>query len=247
MFVQPLRIFALWLFLASTTLLQAAEPEKTPSFAELAEKRYLTARAAQQKDPADVEMAWHFARACFDWADLAPNDDRREKIANEGITVMRKLIAQHSRLVQGHYYLAMNLGQVARTKSIGALRIVDEMEREFKLVKEIDPQFDHAGGDRNLGMLYHEAPGWPASIGNGKKARQHLENARTLSPDFPENHIYLLEAYLKWGDKKAAQAEFESLQKLMPEMKKKFAGDQWIRDWLDWDRRWKRILGLFSK
>src|SRR2546421_630302 len=92
-----------------------------------------------------------------------------------------------------------HFSEITEKKYLGALKLVDEMEREFKIVAELDPHFDFAGADRNLGMLYHETPGWPVSIGNRKKARQHLERSRELAPDFPENHLYLLEAYLKWN------------------------------------------------
>jgi tetratricopeptide (TPR) repeat protein len=222
-------------------------PESTPSFASIAEKKYIAAGLRHQAEPKNVEAAWQFAKICFDWADLAPTNDQREKIAVDGIAAARRLISDKPRLAVAHYYLAMDLGQLARTKSIGALRIVDEMEREFKTVLELDSKLDFAGADRNLGMLYHEAPGWPASIGSAKKARHHLERSRELAPEFPDNHLYLLEAYLKWGDKKAAQREYDSLQKLWPEMKKQFTGDQCTRDWLDWDKRWKRVQDQFAE
>ncbi len=71
-----------------------------------------------------------------------------------------------------HYYLAMNLGQLARTEFLGALKLVREMEREFKTAAELDAQFDFAGPERSLGLLYRDAPGWPVSIGSKRKARE---------------------------------------------------------------------------
>ncbi len=246
MFVQfPRKYMAI--LLATFALFSVLADDKKLSFEEIAEKRYFAAREHYHADPQNVEAAWQFCRASFDWAEFSPNDEHREKLANEGIAAARQLVAKQPRLAQAHYYLAMNLGQLARTKSIGALRIVDEMEREFKLVVELDPLFDFAGADRNLGMLYHEAPGWPASIGSGKKARQHLERALSLAPDFPENHLYLLEAYIKWNDKKAAQRAFDVLQKRWPEMKEKLTDDHWDRDWIEWEKRWRKIQDHFAK
>ena len=49
---------------------------------------------------------------------------QREEIATEGIDACRQLIAANTNSVPGHYYLAMNLGQLAQTKSLGALKIV---------------------------------------------------------------------------------------------------------------------------
>src|SRR5204863_6138936 len=98
-----------------------------------------------------------------------------------------------------HYYLAMNQGQLARTKGFGALKLVREMEKEFSRAAELDSHFDYAGPDRNLGSLYLDAPGWPTSIGNHSKARQHLMRAVQLAPDYPDNHLCLLEGYIKLG------------------------------------------------
>src|SRR5205823_14683162 len=90
---------------------------------------YQEARKKFQNCTNDAEAAWQFGRACFDWADFAKDDDQRESVANEGIAACRQLIARDPKSVAGHYYLAMDLGQLAQTKTLGALRIVQEMER----------------------------------------------------------------------------------------------------------------------
>ncbi len=141
----------------------------------------------------------------------------------------------------------MNLGQLARTKTLGALRLVDEMETEFQTARDLDEKFDYAGPDRNLGLLYAEAPGWPTSIGNRSKARHHLQRAVLLEPDYPENRLNLLEAYLKWGEKIGAQREFTATSELLPKAKKEFAGAQWEVSWLDWATRWKKLQMKFAE
>ncbi len=232
-----------WLiaFAFSSSALPESDTRTNRPFAEIIEKNYTTARAVFHSKPGEAEATWQFARACFDWADIVSDDDQRVEISGQGIEASRQLIARDPKNVAGHYYLAMNLGELARTKSLGALKIVSEMEQVFKTALELDSKFDFAGPDRNLGMLYHEAPGWPASVGNHKKARQHLERARELSPDYPENHVYLLEAYIKWGEKKAAQKGWKLFNDRTPEMKKKFSGERWAKDWLDWEKRLKKV------
>ncbi len=215
--------------------------ENTSIFAQRAEKHFQEARKKFQANTNDVEAAWQFGRACFDWADFAKNDDQRESIAVEGIAACRQVIARDPKSAPGHYYLAMNLGQLAQTKTLGALRIVDEMEREFKTVRDLDAKFDYAGPDRNLGLLYFEAPGWPASVGSKARARQHLQRAVQLAPGYPENHLCLLEAYLKWGDKTNLVRELKITEELLPQARKEFTGEAWAQSWLDWDKRWKRI------
>ena len=52
----------------------------------------------------------------------------------------------------------MNLGQLARTRGLSALKLVDQMEREFTRARDLDEHLDWAGPDRNLGLLYGDAP-----------------------------------------------------------------------------------------
>ena len=92
----------------------------------------------------------------------------------------------------------MNLGQLARTKGLGALKLVNQMEHEFTRARDLDEQLDWAGPDRNLGLLYRDAPAI-GSIGSRTKAREHLKRAVELAPQYPENRLNLIEAYLQLG------------------------------------------------
>jgi tetratricopeptide (TPR) repeat protein len=208
---------------------------------------YLKARARYQSDTNDFEASWHFARACFDYAMSPTNNAERAKIAEEGIALSRRLVATRPNQVEGHYYLGMNIGQLADTKrNLAGLRMVKEMEREFEAARQLDEQFDYAGPDRNLGLLYFEAPTL-ISVGSRTRARRHLLRSVELAPDFPEDRLYLIEAYLKWGDRDEALAGIKALEELLPEARKKYSGEDWAVDWLDWEKRLdaaKRKLGL---
>jgi tetratricopeptide (TPR) repeat protein len=201
-------------------------------------------RIAQKKfhaEPRNNEAAWQFARAAFDAADAAKDNKRREQFANEGIAACRQVIQRERTNAAAHYYLAMNLGELAQTKLIGALKLVNEIEREFSLAASLDPKFDYAGPERNLGLLYLEAPGWPASIGNRGKAKQHLLRAVELAPNYPENHLILLEAYLRLEDVKKLYEELKVTEELWPKAKKEFAGEEWASSWADWEKRLRKI------
>jgi tetratricopeptide (TPR) repeat protein len=221
-------------------LLRAGEqpPASLRPWAELtvqeARKKYLEATN-------NVEAAWQLGRACFDWGEFARTDPQREAIAREGIGVCRHAIRLNSNSAPAHYYLAYNLGQLARTRLLSALKLVDEMEREFLVAIALDPAFDYAGPHRSLGTLYLEAPGWPASVGNRAKARQHLEKAAQLTPDFPGNRLVLLEAYLRWGERAKAQAQRQPVEAVLETARRKLTGPQWAWDWLQWERQWEQI------
>jgi hypothetical protein len=64
--------------------------------------------------------AWQFGRACFDLAEFATNNTERASLAEQGIAACRQAMARESNSAPAHYYLGMNLGQLAETK--GAVR-----------------------------------------------------------------------------------------------------------------------------
>src|SRR6185369_6107731 len=99
--------------------------------------------------------------------------------------VSRDAVARASNSAPAHYYLGMNLAQLAQTKFLGALKIVSEMETEVSIVRDLDAKFDDAGADRNLGLLYRDAPAI-GSIGSRPKAREHLQSAVKLAPGSPD-------------------------------------------------------------
>ena len=228
------------LFMASVGQLMADGPnDAVARFKE----QFDAARIRFQENTNNVEAAWQFARACFDLADLATNNTQRAEFAERGINPCRIALAQSTNSAPVHYYLGMNIGQLADTKrNLSGLRMVKEMEREFLAARALDEHFDYGGPDRNLGLLYREAP-VVVSIGSRTKARAHLERAVELAPDFPENHLNLIEAYLKWGYKNEAARQLKELEKMWPEAQKKFTGAGWVLSWANWNKRLNSIKG----
>jgi tetratricopeptide (TPR) repeat protein len=194
----------------------------------------------RQAAPTNVALAWQFGRACFDRAELATNHAERAELAEQGIAACRRALHLETNSAAAHYYLAMNLGQLARTRTIGALKLVDEMEAAFKTAGTLDERFDFAGPDRNLGLLYLEAPGWPTSIGSRSKARHHLRRAVELSPQYPENRLNLVEACLKWGDRSGARRGLKALEEIWSVAQANFSGETWSVAWRDWEQRLQR-------
>lgn len=216
-------------------IMSAQDAQKV--FADRIDSEFRRARAEFQSKTNDTAAAWQFARATFDRADFAANDKERAALAQQGIDACRQVLARDPKAAAAHYYLAMNLGQLARTKSLGALKLVREMEVEFKASIDLNDHLDFGGPSRSLGMLYRDAPGWPTSIGSKRKARSCLEDAVKIGPGFPENHLVMAETSLKWHDLDGARLELDALDKLWPDAQKSFTGDLWERDWADWTER----------
>ncbi len=208
---------------------------------------YLFAKTNWSQQAPNFTNAWVLARAAFDLAEFATNDTRRAQLAVEGIDAARSALRLNEKCAPAHYYLAMNLGQLARTRLLGALKLVGEMEKHFTLAASLDPLVDHAGPDRNLGTLYREAPGWPASIGSRAKARTHLRKAIEHAPGFPGNQLALLEAHVDWKETRAAEKLVHQIEQTLTAARQEFAGEEWAWAWEDWSRLWESLRSKVGK
>ncbi len=213
----------------------------SPRFADAAQIKLINARKRFQADTNSIPAAWALGEACFWRGEFAAKEEERAALAEEGIKVCRALVIRAPTVPEGHYYLAMNLGQLARTKWFDALGIVKDLERGLDLSSGMSPRLDYAGPDRCLGLLYRDAPGWPISLGSKSKARPHLLKAVELSPEFPENHLVLIETWVMWKEKKTLQRDLDTLAELLPKARLQFKGGEWAAHWDDWDRRWVEV------
>ncbi len=254
---DPVLIAAAWfwrrpalaaLVLVATTPGAAEDFHSIRSRAETRAREEWSARRAASAQagpsaPNAKDLAVQLGRACFELAEFASTAEAREALAQEGIIACRSITNGHSGTNHpaANYYLALNLGQLARTKTLGALRLVEEMEMQFHLAIAGNPRLDQAGPDRCLGLLYSRAPGWPASIGNRSKARKHLSKAVQIAPGFPENHLFWMEALLKWKDDPALDAAMANYLILLPAARKEFAGEAWEWSWIDWEDRLRSL------
>lgn len=225
------------LFAADTNQITASPASLNADRASRARAALEQARSLYESGSNHVEASWQFARACFDTASVTSKNAERAAIAEQGIAASREALKQATNVAAVHYYLGMDLGQLADTKrNLAGLRIVKEMEREFEAARNLDEKFDNAGPDRNLGLLYEQAPAI-ISIGSRSKARLHLRQAVELAPAYPENGLNLIEGYLKWGDYSDARHELDAMQKSWSESQKQFNSDTWTASWSDWEKR----------
>lgn len=209
----------------------------------LAEANLLVARKRAAAETTNSMTAWELGSACFTSATLVADRGLQEKLYTEGVAACRRSIALDPRSAPAHYFLGMNVGRVADLKrNLTAFGMVKEVEREFQQALKLDEKLAHAGPDRNLGLLYRHAPGWPISVGNERLARQHLERAVKLAPDYPENRLNLAEAYLAWHDQSLFRQELQAAQKIWPVAKTNLTGVVWEADWIDWEQRRAKLV-----
>jgi tetratricopeptide (TPR) repeat protein len=219
------------------------------AFAARAEKEFFRAQKEFTAHPGDAIVAWQFGRASFDHAEFATNETQRAALAQTGIAACRQSLAHAPKSAPAHYYLAMNFGQLAEAEapSIAAYKLVKEIEHEFKAATELDEKFDFAGPPRCLGLLYRDAPGWPISIGSKHKAREFLDRAVVLAPDYPENQLNLAESHVRWHQPAEAEKALKKLDALWPAAQTNLVGDVWAKSWDDWAVRRAAVKVEFQK
>jgi tetratricopeptide (TPR) repeat protein len=206
----------------------------------LVRSAYHDAEKAIKSDPHSVKVGWEFAGACFRAAEFATNSTERAALAEKGIATAQAVIARDPRSGQANYYLGLNYGQLARTKGLGALKMVDQMEHYFLIARDLDPTIDFGGPERCLGLLYRDAPAW-ISVGSRQKAKQHLEAAIRVAPTWPDNRLNLIETLLGWNDRNGALRAYKALKERWDSDLKSFTSPKWQADVADWKTRYAQL------
>jgi tetratricopeptide (TPR) repeat protein len=159
----------------------------------------------------DYDALWRAARACAWLAEDFGDKMTREQFAYHGIGYAKAAVALEPHRVEGHYYLGINIGLSATTKTIGAYNMVPQVRDEAKAAVKYDETFDHAGPLRLLGSVYAKAPPWPASIGDTDEAKKYLSRAVKLAPGYPENHLLYGDALDADGNAQEALRQYKQV------------------------------------
>ena len=227
-------LLALWIGLYALNL-----SAQSPATEVNARVVYRESRTAFARAQTNAVAAWTLGRAAFDLAEFIQDNQERNDVANTGVDACRLAIGLDPGGAPGHYYLALNLGQVVRSKKLAALRLLHEMEQEFLSAKELDPKLDFSGPDRSVGLLYLEAPSW--SLGNRGKARTHLMEAVQRNPEYPENHLCLAEAYARWGEAQNLEVALKKVAAVLDNPKPPFNAKSWLHIREEWASRSKKL------
>jgi len=225
-----------------------AQTASNKVFAARAQQAFVQAKADYAAQPSETN-ALRLGRTTYDWSVFATNETQRAMIAKTGVAACRELVERQPKSAAGHYYLAMDYGELAEAEapSLAAYKLVREIEREFKTAADLDVNYDFAGPARCLGLLYRDAPSWPLSIGSKHKAHEWLDRAAALAPDFPENQLNLAETAVRWHQAPEAEAALKKLAAIWSPMQKKLTGEAWESSWADWSARRTAVVAEFQK
>ena len=185
------------------------------------------------QDPA-VRRTALGSRLCLYLAEREANQEKREKLAAEGVGFAE------AALVQGgggdgavHYYLVVNLGLAVREHITLAMENLGRLEGEMKQAVALSPDIDDGGPLRILGTLYLKAPAWPNGIGDRDKALELLGKAVKEHPGHPLNHLFYAQALWDEDDEAVlpqVKAEFALGQKLLAEGNWGYSKKSWQKE-----------------
>lgn len=196
-------------------------------------------RLRHEAAPQDATVALALARLTGELAEHIKSSPQRAALAEEGIAAAQAALTVCPTNAAALCMLGKNLGQLARTRSLGALRLVPQMEAAWLSAAALEPGVERASPHRLLAMLYSNAPGWPLSIGNRALSRTNFAQAVALAPEFPENWLVYFEACLSWEDYKTARSLTPGITNALRQIPKHFTGPDWAWRAQFWERRWQ--------
>jgi tetratricopeptide (TPR) repeat protein len=158
----------------------AARYEKRADPAAAAEAVALYQKATEA-DPANYDLWWRLARACWWLGDHVPRE-KRLAIYDQGKAAAEKAVALRAQGRDGHYWLGVCLGRTGEERGVlNSLFLVNPIAEEMETVLAIHP--DDAEAEHVLSILYRKAPGWPLSRGDMQKSLALARSSVANRPD----------------------------------------------------------------
>ncbi|UCF36738.1 MAG: hypothetical protein JSU96_18305 [Acidobacteriota bacterium] len=197
------------------------------------------ARVSRSEDP---ERFFRLHRAAWFgiWATHHGSGDWKSSLARELIVLCNTAVEEHPERVEGYYFRAISIGLFAQENKLYGRDAMQEFRADAQKAIEIDPRYDFGGPHRVLGALYLRAPGPPAGIGSTQRAYRQLLIAHEISPDYPENLLFLGEVCLRLNRPEESRSYLAPLQEAIPRY-----GDEADRD--DWRRRRQALEQALAK
>jgi len=223
---------------AAQSAVTAAAPAPTVQDADLLyrdRERPASALAAEQiwadrlaADAADFEAVWKLARARYWLGSNGPGAaNEKKRWLERGIAAARAAQAARPNAVEGHFWLAANMGALADAHGLrqgiryrGAIK--DALEKALAL----QPSYLDGSPDRALGRWYFKVPGLFG--GDARKSETHLRKALGYKPDSVISLLFLAETLVELDRRTEARATLQAALDAAPDP-----------DWAPEDARFK--------
>lgn len=193
------------------------------------EASLLLYKRALELDPLSYGANWRLSRSYFWLSDqLGDSEGEEHKYFGEtGMKYGEAAIKQNPSGIEGHYYYALNLAQYGLGISIIKALVQglgSEFEDHIRTVLKIDREYDDAGPLRAMGRYFYKLP-WPKR--DIEKSIEYLKEAVRITPWNCRGHVYLVESYLKNGERNLAKEELTLAIKEEGDQKKEVDQSRW--------------------
>jgi hypothetical protein len=163
--------------------------------------------------------------------------DHRESMATQAVKLGQRCDQADPGNPLCDYGLALALGAQARERPSTAHDGLPIMAERLEKAAATDPELDHAGPERVLGLLLSRAPGWPNGPGDPASGLENARRAATRDPGYAPNWLAVAEAADVTGDAKARHEAAENAVALADK-----AAHQGDPDAADWRRDAQQFL-----
>ena len=167
-----------------------------------------------ERAPQSAELSLMLAEAWYRAADADADIEKSYPLFEKAAHYAKLALQVNPSRQDGHYWFGLT--ELRRAQKVGGLRayfITRHAIEELERVCRNRPGYDFGGAARVLCLLYRVAPGW-SPFGDLKKSIAYGRQAVRAAPDYPLNHFYLAQSYLKADDKTAAAAQFRKVLEL---------------------------------
>ncbi len=163
---------------------------ESPASARAAEAIWASRLAA---DAGDFDSAWKAARARY-WLGTSGSGSAGEKKQwlERGIAAARAAAVTRADAVEGHFWLAANMGALADAHGLRqGIKYRKPIKAALEKALELRPSYLDGSPDRALGRWYFKVPG--IFGGDLQKSEIHLRKALGYNPDSIISLIFLAE------------------------------------------------------
>ena len=169
--------------------------------------------AALKESPNDYQVLWRATRSLYYTADGLADEKERIKMYERAMEIGARAVAQNPNGVEGHFWLAANVGGFCRDKGgMTAFRNVKKARTGMEMVLKLNDAYEEGAAYMALGEIDRQLPGLFG--GNLKRSIATLEKGLTVAPKNPEIKYALAESYREANRKADARKQIQELLEL---------------------------------
>ena len=128
---------------------------------------------------------------------------KKKKVATLGIEYADRCMLINEKMTGCYYYHAVNTGLYYEARVLGYQKGLKIMIKDAGKVIELDPSYNYGGIYRILGKIYERVPLTAARPGditrNLDLSEKYFKKALKISPQYPENRLFLANIQYKLG------------------------------------------------